>query len=959
MTDKPLGLDPDAKGGSPESLQLSRTVSGGTVRQNFSRGRSKPVEVERRKKRVFKKGAGGRMEEDKAKATSSTLTPRPTIAPSTGRTDTVSPPPPTPQRKSAPSGLSEGERRARLRALEERARRLAEPLPEMTEQVTIVPPPEQELEAQPEARRRPPERPAPTQDPLDSGPPPMEEGDPGVIEDPSRSLGPDVRVVARAPRPSGRDEADPDAPPPAMRGPRPHRDRPAGPRAPGAGPAGPRSGAPRSSEARTGGPGHPGSRPGGPRPAGSRPSGPRPAGQRPQGSRPAAPRPTVPRPPETTERSRKPRNRPRREARKQANRADQTERRRSGKITVQQALDDTERQRSLASVRRARERERQAQRRAQGSTAQKVVREVVVPEAITVQELANRMAVRSAEVVKTLMGLGVMATVTQTIDADTAELVVEELGHRVKRVSAADVEIGLKAAEDSPEDLVQRSPVVTVMGHVDHGKTSILDALRSTDVAAKEAGGITQHVGAYQVTTEGGQKITFIDTPGHAAFTAMRARGADVTDIVVLVVAADDGVMAQTIEAAQHARAANKQIVLAINKIDTPGADPERVKNQLLQHEIITEDHGGDVIPVEVSATKKTNLDGLINAILLQAEMADLKANPKRSAEGVVIEARLDRGRGVVATLLVQRGSLRVGDIVVAGSKWGRVRALTDERGAKVQGAAPSVPVEMLGLSEVPEAGDEFVVVKSDARAREVSEYRERMEKQKRVAALAKGTNVEEMLLSMGTAQRQTVAVIIKADAHGSLQAIAQALTALTTEEVGCQILYQGVGAITESDVTLAAATPALVIGFNVRADAVSRQLARRQGVDIRYFGLIHELIDDVRSMLSDLLAPEIREDFLGYARIKQVFQVSKIGNVAGCEVTEGVVRRGAKVRLLRDNVVIHTGTLATLKRFKDDVDEVRSGTECGMSFENYEDIRAEDVIECFVAREERRTLGD
>ncbi len=956
MTDKPLGPDPDAKGGSPESLQLSRTVSGGTVRQNFSRGRSKPVEVERRKKRVFKKGAGGRMEEDKATPTSATLTPRPTITPSAGRTDAVSPPPPTPQRKSAPSGLSEGERQARLRALEERARRLAEPLPEMTEQVTIVPPPEQELEASPEARRRPPERPVPAPDPLDSGPPPMEEGDPGVTEDPSRSLGPDVRVVARAPRTAGRNGDAQDAPPPAMRGPRPPRDRSTGPRAPG---AGPRPGGSRSSEARTGGPGHPASGPAGPRPAGARPSGPRPAGQRPQGSRPAAPRPGAPRPPETTERSRKPRNRPRREARKQANRADQTERRRSGKITVQQALDDTERQRSLASVRRARERERQAQRRAQGSTAQKVVREVVVPEAITVQELANRMAVRSAEVVKTLMGLGVMATVTQTIDADTAELVVEELGHRVKRVSAADVEIGLKAADDSPEDLVQRSPVVTVMGHVDHGKTSILDALRSTDVAAKEAGGITQHVGAYQVTTESGQKITFIDTPGHAAFTAMRARGADVTDIVVLVVAADDGVMAQTIEAAQHARAANKQIVLAINKIDTPGADPERVKSQLLQHEIITEDHGGDVIPVEVSATKQINLDGLINAILLQAEMADLRANPKRSAEGVVIEARLDRGRGVVATLLVQRGSLRVGDIVVAGSKWGRVRALTDERSAKVQGAAPSVPVEMLGLSEVPEAGDEFVVVKSDARAREVSEYRERMEKQKRVAALAKGTNVEEMLRSMGTAQRQTVAVIIKADAHGSLQAIAQALTALTTEEVGCHILYQGVGAITESDVTLAAATPALVIGFNVRADAVSRQLARRQGVDIRYFGLIHELIDDVRSMLSDLLAPEIREDFLGYARIKQVFQVSKIGNVAGCEVTEGVVRRGAKVRLLRDNVVIHTGTLATLKRFKDDVDEVRSGTECGMSFENYEDIRTDDVIECFVAREERRTLGD
>ena len=943
MTDKPAGVDSDSKGARPGSLALSRTVSGGTVRQNFSRGRSKPVEVERRKKRVFKKGAGGRMEEDKAQRAASGLTETPALTRPAGGTATVPPTPPLPPQRRAPSGLSEGERRARRVALEERARRLAEPLPPMGEQVTIVRSPEQELETSPppQARAHPPhETSAPSSSTIDAGPPPMEEGDPGVTVDPSSASSPDVRVVARAPRPSGRGAPHSDAQARGPRPSRPPRDRAAG-RVPGSGPAGPRPSGPRAGESRTG----------------ARSVGPRPAGQRPSGPRSGPPGPAVPRAPESTERSRKPRNRPRREVRKQANRAEQSERRRSGKITVQQALDDTERQRSLASVRRARERERQAQRRAQGGTAQKIVREVVVPEAITVQELANRMAVRSAEVVKTLMGLGVMATVTQTIDADTAELVVGELGHRVKRVSAADVEIGLKADPDRAEDLETRSPVVTVMGHVDHGKTSILDALRSTDVAAKEAGGITQHVGAYQVTTHSGQKITFIDTPGHAAFTAMRARGADVTDIVVLVVAADDGVMAQTVEAAQHARAAGKPIVLAINKIDRPGADPTRVKNQLLQHEIVTEDHGGDVIPVEVSATEKINLDGLINAILLQAEIADLQANPARSAEGVVIESRLDRGRGVVATLLVQRGTLRVGDIVVAGSKWGRVRALSDERSQKVTGAAPSVPVEMLGLSEVPEAGDEFVVVRSDARAREVSEYRERMEKQKRVAALAKGTSVEEMLKSMGSVQQQTIAVIIKADAHGSLQAIAQALAGLATEEVSCQILFQGVGAITESDVTLAAATPALVIGFNVRADAVSRQLARRQGVDIRYFGLIHELIDDVRSMLSDLLAPEIREDFLGYARVKQVFQVSKIGNVAGCEVTEGVVRRGARVRLLRDHVVIHTGMLATLKRFKDDVDEVRSGTECGMSFENYEDIRDNDVIECFTAREERRTL--
>ncbi len=927
MTDKPLGSQSDGKGGRPESLQLSSRVSGGTVRQNFSHGRSKPVEVERRKKRVFRKGAGGRMEEHKAKSDRSGLTLRSPLAAPPGKAGPVVPPP----GRRPPSGLSEGERRARLRALEERARRLAEPPPDPADQVTIVPPPEQELGAPSRTRRQP----AAVRAPVDYDPPPMEAGDPGVTEDPSVATGPEVRIVGRGQRFPGRRDPDP-------RGPGMRR-----PPAPSAGPGR------RPGEARSSRPGPAGARPAGPHPGGGRSTGLRPAGGHTPG-----PRPGSPRGPESPERTRKPRNRPRRDNRKPANRVEPVERRRSGKITVQQALDDTERQRSLASVRRARERERQAQRRAKGGAPQKVVREVVIPEAITVQELANRMAVRSAEVVKTLMGLGVMATVTQAIDADTAELVVGELGHQVKRVSAADVEIGLKAADDNLENLVPRSPVVTVMGHVDHGKTSILDAVRSTDVAAKEAGGITQHVGAYQITTDNGQKITFIDTPGHAAFTAMRARGADVTDIVVLVVAADDGVMEQTIEAAQHARAAGKQMVLAINKIDVRGADPERVKNQLLQHEIITEDHGGDVMAVEVSATEKTNLDGLLNAILLQAEMADLKANPNRSAEGVVIEARLDRGRGVVATLLVQRGTLEIGDIVVAGAKWGRVRALSDERGRKIPSAAPSVAVEMLGLSEVPEAGDEFVVVGSDARAREVSEYRERIEKQKRVAAMAKGTSVEEMLQTMGSEQRRTVAVIVKADAHGPLQAIAQALAALATEEVGCHILHQGVGAITESDVTLAAATPALVVGFNVRADAVSRQLARRQGVDIRYFGLIHELIDDVRSMLSDLLTPEIREDFLGYARIKQVFQVSKIGNVAGCEVTEGVVRRGASVRLLRDNVVIHSGKLATLKRFKDDVNEVRAGTECGMSFEKYEDLRPEDVIECFEAREERRTLG-
>ncbi|HEX9648164.1 MAG TPA: translation initiation factor IF-2 [Alphaproteobacteria bacterium] len=633
------------------------------------------------------------------------------------------------------------------------------------------------------------------------------------------------------------------------------------------------------------------------------------------------------------------------------------QKRRAGKMTLVQALSDEERQRSLASIRRAREREKRAHARTGLEAHAKVVREVVVPEAITVQELASRMAVRGAEVVKAMMKLGVMATINQVIDPDTAELVVGEFGHRIKRVSEADVEVGLSGPEDLAEELHPRPPVVTVMGHVDHGKTSLLDALRKTDVAAGEAGGITQHIGAYQVEMPSGARITFLDTPGHAAFTQMRKRGANATDIVVLVIAADDGVMPQTVEAIQHAEAAGVPIIVAINKIDRPDANPEKVRNELLQHNIVVEEVGGDVLAVPVSATARTNLDRLEEAILLQAEVLELKANPDRPAEGVVIEAKRERGRGVVVTVLVQRGTLRVGDIMVAGSQWGRVRALVDDRGRNIKAAGPSEPVEVLGLGDIPQAGEEMVVVSDEGRAREVSEYRKKLERDKAALAASRGT-VEQMLSQIAEGAVRELPIVVKADVHGSLEAILSNVAALTKEEkeVTARVLLAGVGGISESDITLAAASNAMVIGFNVRADAPARQLARRDGVDIRYYSVIYELLEDLRGMLSGLLKPTERESLLGYARIKEVFSITKVGKIAGCEVTEGTVRRGAKVRILRDSVVIHDGTLSSLKRHKDEVREVREGLECGMAFENYQDIREGDVIEVYdieqVARE-------
>jgi translation initiation factor IF-2 len=627
------------------------------------------------------------------------------------------------------------------------------------------------------------------------------------------------------------------------------------------------------------------------------------------------------------------------------------DRRRAGKIDVQAALEgEDEKVRSLASVRRQRERERrQAELELLRSDGLKVVREVILPETITVQELANRMAARGNEVVKTLMKLGVMVALTQAIDADTAELVVAEFGHKSRRVADHDVLIGLEGDEDVDTDLQPRPPVVTVMGHVDHGKTSLLDALRKTGVAAHEAGGITQHIGAYQVKLPSGAEITFLDTPGHEAFTAMRARGAGVTDIVVLVVAADDGVMPQTIEAIKHAKAANVPIIVAVNKIDRPGADPNRVRQELLQHEIVVEEMGGETQDVEVSALKKTGLDKLEEAILLQAELLELRANPNRSAEGAIIESRLDKGRGPVATVLVQKGTLHPGDIVVAGAEWGRVRAMQDDNGKTIKSAGPSTPVEILGLSAAPTAGEPFVVVDSDTRAREIVEFRSRKAREKAAAALTAGRGtMEEMLARIQAGVQKEVVAVIKADVQGSAEAIQVVVTKVGNEEVRVRVLHAAVGQITESDVQLAKASDAIIIAFNVRANAQARELAHRDGVDIRYYSIIYEVADDIEKLVKGRLAPVHREKFLGYAEIRQVFNITKTGKVAGCYVTEGLVKRGAGVRLLRDNVVIHQGELSQLKRFKDDVKEVARGYECGLSFAGFQDLAVGDVVECY-----------
>ncbi len=679
---------------------------------------------------------------------------------------------------------------------------------------------------------------------------------------------------------------------------------------------------------------------------------------------PAA-QPAVPDAKEAAEETRRPRTKARPEVKKPApsRGRDEPRRRDTGKLTISQALEEaddegsTERARSLASMRRARERERQRQLAEQRrNDPQRVVREVVIPDSITVADLANRMATRGADVVKSLMKAGIMATTNQAIDADTAQLVAEEFGHKVKRVSEADVEIGVGTELNLTGELEPRPPVVTVMGHVDHGKTSLLDALRSSDVAAGEAGGITQHIGAYQVEVSSGQPITFLDTPGHEAFTAMRSRGAKVTDIVILVVAADDGVQPQTAEAIAHAKAAEVPMIVAINKMDKDGADATRVRNELLNHEIVVEGLGGDVLDVEVSAIAKTNLDKLEEAILLQAELLELQASVSVPAQGAIVEAKMEQGRGSVATVLVQNGVLRKGDVFVAGAEWGRVRALIDDRGNQIEEAGPSQPVEVLGLQGTPSAGDDFNVVGDEARAREISEYRSRQLQRQSHAAGARGT-LEQMFDQIQAGEASELDLVIKGDVQGSVEAIIGSLQKLGTDEVKVRLLHTAVGGITESDVVLANASNGLIIGFNVRANPQARELARRDNVDIRYYSIIYDVIDDMKQLMSGMLAPEVRETQLGYAEIRQVFNVSKAGKVAGCMVTEGEVRRGAKVRLLRDDVVIHEGSLKTLRRFKEDVRSVQQSYECGMAFENYDDIKEGDVIECFQVEEVARSL--
>ena len=633
------------------------------------------------------------------------------------------------------------------------------------------------------------------------------------------------------------------------------------------------------------------------------------------------------------------------------------EQRQRGRLTVANATSaEEERMRSVAAFRR---RTQRLKGHGQSDSREKIAREIVIPELITIQELANRMSERAVDVIKLLMRQGKMVTLTDTLDADSAQLIAEDMGHTVRRVADSDVEEGLF---ENPSDVGEpqpRPPVVTIMGHVDHGKTSLLDAIRNAQVVQGEAGGITQHIGAYQVTAPGGEKITFIDTPGHAAFTAMRARGAKVTDIVVLVVAADDGVMPQTIEAIKHAKAANAPIIVAVNKIDKHEANPQKVLQELLQYDVQTEEFGGDTLAVPVSALKRTNLDKLLEAIALQAELLDLAADPNRNAEGTVIEARLDRGRGPVATVLVQRGTLKIGSVVVAGAEWGRVRALLNDKGEAVVEATPSMPVEVLGFSGAPEAGDRVAVVENEARAREITEYRDRIRREK-IAAKGVGAaraSLTDMLSNLKATGRKEMPIIVKGDVQGSVEAITNALESLGNEEVGARVIHGGVGGVTESDITLAVASKAVVIGFNVRALKEARDLAEAQGVEIRYYNIIYNLVDDVKAAMSGMLPPTLRETMLGNAQILEIFTISKIGEVAGCRVTDGVVQRGAHVRLIRDSVVVHEGKLSTLKRFKDEVPIVQAGQECGMAFENYQDMRKGDVIECYNVEEIRRTL--
>lgn len=959
---------------SPKPLGLKRPIEAGTVRQSFSHGRSKQVVVETVKRRVI--GAA-----PAAPAREPAPAPRPAAPAPTA-------PAPRPAQRAA-SGvvlrtLSEQESAARAAALADAQRREAEA--------------RRKVEAEAEARRREAEEQARRE---------REAAEARRREDEERKAAAAAAAAAAADAAKAA-EAQAAAPAPA-----PAADAPAAtPARPAEAPAQPAAARPAAAA-----PARPAAAPA------RQPEAARPAAARPTASAaaPAAPRPPLTPRPSTgeprktiTADSRKPRDlnfmarpAPAPEPEKSATPAtaarpagagaaarpagrgaqtneDESETKRvirrpgmplkiiappktpkspggdrnRGRLTIANATSgEDERTRSVASFRR---RQQRMSGRGHVEQKEKLSREVTIPETITIQELANRMSERAVDVIRLLMKQGQIHKITDVIDSDTAQLIAEELGHTVRRVAESDVEEGLSSDEpDLEEDLDPRPPVVTIMGHVDHGKTSLLDAIRKENVVEGEAGGITQHIGAYQVASPSGDMITFIDTPGHAAFTSMRARGAKVTDIVVIVVAADDGVMPQTIEAIQHAKAAGVPMIIAVNKIDKPDAKPERVRTELLQHDIQVESMGGETLEFEVSAKTGAGLPQLLEGIQIQAEIMNLRANEKRDGEGTVIEAQLDRGRGPVATVLVQRGTLFTGDIVVAGAEWGRVRALIDDLGENVQYAGPSVPVEVLGFNGTPDAGDRVIVVPNEARAREVTEYRAR-QKRERQNARTGGANrslVDMMRDLKEGAGRKELPVVIKGDVQGSVEAISGALEKLGNDEVAARILLAGVGGITESDITLAQASKAVVIGFNVRAHKEAREAAERAGIEIRYYNIIYDLVDDIKATLSGMLPPTLREERLGEATIQEVFEVSKVGKVAGCRVTDGIVERGAHVRLIRDSVVIHEGKLKTLKRFKDDAKEVTSGQECGMAFENFENMRAGDVIECYRVEEIRRTL--
>ncbi|MCA0367524.1 MAG: translation initiation factor IF-2 [Proteobacteria bacterium] len=978
----PLSLKPRAAG----------SVSTGTVKQSFSHGRSKTVVVET-KRRV---GAGG---------------PQRPQGFDVARPQTAAPQAPRPQapRSAQPAGgaLSPEEQEARRRAIALATQANAE-----RERAAAA-----EKAAREAAER---ERAAATERAAQAAR--DEAAAAKAAAEAARAEAAKLAAAAPAPakpapKPAAPVAAAPVAPTPAAAAPTPAPARPAAPTRPAVnfGQRAPKPGNPQRApaerpafggrsareQAMGGGERAYSDRPqSSERPQGDRPQGARP-GQRPQGAKPAEPvrysalnprpapgaarpggartgpggRPTPNAPPAQAEVARPSRapgagfgrpvgrddDRDKRfsDAGKAVSRTRGEPKRREGRMTIQSVVGDgdaAERMRSLASVRRAREREKE--KRKGGSTdAPNRPREVVIPDVITVQELSNRMAVRGVDIIKFLMRQGMMMKINDVIDSDTAELVAEEFGMAVKRVSESDVETGFIAEADDEGATETRAPVVAIMGHVDHGKTSLLDALRTTDVAGGEAGGITQHIGAYQVRLEDGQKVTFLDTPGHAAFSAMRARGANVTDIVVLVVAADDGVMPQTIEAIQHAKAAEAPLIVAVNKMDKPGATSQKVVNELLQYEVIAESLGGDTQIIEVSAKERMNLDGLLEAILVQAEVMDLRANADRSAEGVVIEAKLDKGRGPVGTVLVKRGTLKRGDIVVAGGSWGKVRALLNERNEQLTEAGPSVPVEILGLDEAPSPGDVFAVVETEARARELTEYRQRVKREK--AQVSGGSvSLVDMMAKLGSKKISELPVVIKSDVQGSGEAIAASLEKMGNDEVRARIVYSGAGGITESDVNLAKSAGAPILGFNVRASKQARDLAEREGVEIRYYSIIYDLLDDMKGVLSGMLAPLQRETFLGNAQVLQVFDISKIGKIAGCRVTEGVVRKGARVRIIRDDVVVlELGVLNTLKRFKDEVNEVPSGQECGMQFQGFQDIKEGDYIECFTVEEIKRTL--